>query len=333
MGIDTNEPPVFYQDFTRTDGKRKSEGPSANHLFGTDSLGRDMFARTLFGGFISFIIGLLATLVASFIGVIYGSVSGYFGGKIDNLMMRFVDILYGLPFLMIIILIKVIADDLKNFKNGGEILGSIILWFLLSVLSIFVISFISASLYRYFTGKFKIPKTLLNIVIFFAIFTGVIALIQMKYVLNTRSEWFGFVLTFVIIGLYAWLTMARIARGQMLEVHSQDYVTAAQAIGASPARIIFKHSIPNILGPVIIYATINIPAVILLEAFLSFLGLGISEPYCSWGTLAKDGFQTLSSLGIDWWMVVFPGGLMAISLFALNFLGDGIRDAIDPKMR
>ncbi len=389
LGVETNEPPVFFQDFKRQDPERKDEPPSADHWFGTDAVGRDMFARTLFGGFISFIIGVLATIVASVIGVIYGSISGYFGGRVDNIMMRIVDILYGLPFLMIIILIKVIADDLKGAKNGGEIIAGIILGaILLALLVVYLIFFIKTLarkgnaffllilLFLLISGIIAVPnlgsvfenlsdnilmfittvlagiflllffcfaakhwqaswfsrgifKTLMG----FALFALVVAILQSFVVFDTSNEWFSFFLTFVIIGMYAWLTMARIARGQILEVRSQDYITAARALGASPARIIFKHSIPNILGPVIIYATISIPAVILLEAFLSFLGLGISELYCSWGTLAKDGFNTLSPVSNEWWMIVFPGGMMAIALFALNFLGDGIRDALDPRMR
>jgi len=325
-------------------------------------------------------------------------------------MERIVGLLYGLPFLMIIILIKVIADDFKNDPQGGALFGNVIsvlliavvlimmLWFVFSLLSrldftnskgksvvprfelglvfLFLVGYIvyeivltwnkvknpDISIYTAFVplavliliivlfvvflvriGKsldsqsknrtFQFPG---GVLLFFFIFLGVYGVYQvsqMYLTFNTQTEWFGFVLTFIILGLYAWLTMARIARGQMLEVRSKDYVTAARALGASPARIIFKHSIPNILGPVIIYATINIPAVILLEAFLSFLGLGISEPYCSWGTLASDGFKTMSYIGVGWWLIVFPAGLMAVSLFALNFLGDGIRDAIDPRMR
>ncbi|MCD4656979.1 MAG: ABC transporter permease subunit [Planctomycetes bacterium] len=412
LGIKTNEPLVFFQDFSQTTQiiEATNQPPASDHWFGTDNTGRDLFARTLFGGFISFIIGMLATLVASFIGVIYGSIAGYFGGRVDGIMRRIVDILYGLPFLMIIILIKVIADDFKKNEQGGEIFSNVISVILIAIIMILLLWLMFALLARLNIndkqGKSIVPKGVLVVVflflisfivyeivqtwlmlaapevnyfeaiaplalllfitflfiwfltslgkrldsqtksstflfpggvlMFFFIYMGVYGIFnvsQMWVTFDTSSEWFGFMLTFVILGMYAWLTMARIARGQMLEVRSKDYVVAARALGASPARIIFRHSIPNILGPVIIYATINIPAVILLEAFLSFLGLGISEPYCSWGTLANDGFKTLSYLGTNWWLIVFPGGIMAISLFALNFLGDGIRDAIDPRMR
>ncbi len=339
LGIHTNEPPVFFQDFSQTTQIKEAtnQTPTADHWFGTDNTGRDLFARTLFGGFISFIIGMLATLVASFIGVIYGSIAGYFGGRVDGVMMRIVDILYGLPFLMIIILIKVIADDFKNNPLGGDIFSNIISFILIFFVALifiwFLVTLIRRLNYRDRIETFVFPQSLLTTLLIALTVLIVFQISQFWVTFDTSSEWFGFMLTFVILGMYAWLTMARIARGQMLEVRSKDYVTAARALGATPTRIIFKHSIPNILGPVIIYATINIPAVILLEAFLSFLGLGISEPYCSWGTLANDGFKTLSFLGTNWWLIVFPGGIMAISLFALNFLGDGIRDAIDPRMR
>ena len=227
--------------------------PSAegNHYFGTDSNGRDLFVRTLYGGRISLMIGLLATAVSFVIGILYGAIAGYTGGKTDALMMRFVDILYALPFMFFVILLTV-----------------------------------------YF-GK---------------------------------SIW----LIFIAIGAVEWLTMARIVRGQSLALKKRSFVEAARVTGASHLSIIKRHIIPNTLGPVIVYATLTVPQVILFESFLSFLGLGVQEPMTSWGVLIAEGAAQMES---EPWMLLFPATFLAVTLFCLNFIGDGLRDALDPKDR
>lgn len=223
--------------------------PGVHHWFGTDTLGRDLFVRILYGGRVSLFVGLCATAVALIIGVIYGAVSGFVGGKTDVLMMRVVDIIYALPFTVFVILLMV------------------------------------------FFGR-------------------------------------KFVLMFVAIGAVQWLTMARIVRGQVLSLRRQEFVEAAEALGLSTPRIIFRHIIPNTLGPIIVYATLTVPAVMLLEAFLSFLGLGVQPPMSSWGVLIKDGADSMEEFP---WLLIFPGVILATTLFSLNFLGDGLRDALDVR--
>jgi oligopeptide transport system permease protein len=223
--------------------------PNAQHWFGTDTLGRDLFVRILYGGRVSLSVGLCATAIALLIGVIYGAISGFLGGKIDVLMMRIVDVIYALPFTVFVILLMV------------------------------------------FFGR-------------------------------------KFVLLFVAIGAVQWLTMARIVRGQVLSIRRQEFIEAAEALGLSKSRIIFRHIIPNALGPIIVYATLTVPAVMLLEAFLSFLGLGVQPPMSSWGVLIKDGADSMEEFP---WLLIFPGLILATTLFSLNFLGDGLRDALDVR--
>jgi oligopeptide transport system permease protein len=226
------------------------------HPMGTDIQGRDLLARVLQGGQISLMVGIIATIVSLIIGVSYGATSGYLGGRIDNLMMRIVDVLYSLPY---IILVIVLLAMFRRTTAVGQL-----------------------------------------------------------------------VLLFIALGSVSWLTMARIVRGQVLSLKNQEFVLAARATGVSTTRIIFRHLVPNTLGPVIVYATLTIPAVMLTEAFLSFLGFGVQPPLSSWGTLATDGIQNIA---IFPWQLIFPGVTMALTLFSLNFLGDGLRDALDPQMR
>jgi oligopeptide transport system permease protein len=220
-------------------------------LLGTDNIGRDLLTRTLIAGRVSLAIGLLATGVAILIGVTYGAVAGYFGGRLDDVMMRFVDILYALPFIFFVILLVV------------------------------------------FFGR-------------------------------------NFVLMFIAVGAVEWLDMARIVRGQTLSVRRQEYVQAAEALGASHGGILARHVVPNVLGPVVVYMTLLVPKVILLESFLSFLGLGVQEPMTSWGVLISDGARNIQG---STWMLVVPAVFLTATLFALNFIGDGLRDALDPKDR
>ena len=235
-------------DPNATDFERGVTAPSWQHPMGTDLLGRDMLARTLYGGRISILVGLVGTLVSILIGVTYGAVSAYLGGRVDEFMMRVVDVLYSLPYIFLVILLLV---------------------------------FFSKSL----------------------------------------------LMLFVALGAVQWLTMARIVRGQVLSLKNQTFVEAARALGADDGRIIFGHIVPNTLGPVIVYSTLTIPAIILQEAFLSFLGLGVQPPDASWGVLVSEGAQMLAFFP---WLTLFPGLALALTLFAFNFLGDGLRDALDP---
>ena len=226
-------------------------GPSWAHPMGTDLLGRDMLARTIHGGRISILVGIVGTLVSILIGVSYGAISAYLGGRTDEVMMRIVDVLYSLPYIFLVILLLVLFS-----------------------------------------------KSLLML--------------------------------FVALGAVQWLTMARIVRGQVLALRDQEFVLAARLTGASDGRIILRHILPNVLGIVIIYATLTVPAVIILESFLSFLGLGVQPPDASWGVLVSEGAQMIAFFP---WLTVFPGLALALTLFAFNFLGDGLRDALDPHDR
>jgi oligopeptide transport system permease protein len=229
------------------------QAPSWKHPFGTDVVGRDLLTRTLHGGRISLLVGLVATLVSLGIGVTWGLFAGWRGGRTDEGMMRFVDALYSLPFLFFVVLLV---------------------------------------------------------------------------------AWFGqsLVLLFVALGAVQWLTMSRIVRAETRRLRSAEYVQAAKSLGVPTAAILRRHVLPNLIGPVLVYATLTVPAVMLEEAFLSFLGLGVQPPLASWGSLASEGASALNPVEPLWWMIVFPGGMFSLTLLALNFVGDGLRDAFDPKM-
>jgi oligopeptide transport system permease protein len=235
------------------DWKAFAAAPSLGngHIFGTDTSGRDLFVRTMIGARVSLSLGLLATAVALLIGVAYGAISGYKGGRTDMVMMRLVDALYALPFMFFVILLMVLFG---------------------------------------------------------------------------RHIW----LVFIGVGAVEWLTMARIVRGQTLSLKQREYIEAARAIGASSSRIVVRHIVPNLLGVVLVYATLTVPQVILIESFLSFLGLGVQEPLTSWGVLIKEGAAELENAP---WLLIFPGLFLAVTLMCLNFIGDGLRDALDPKDR
>jgi oligopeptide transport system permease protein len=226
--------------------------PSWRHWMGTDTLGRDMMVRTMEGGQIAIIVGFVATLVALVIGVTWGSISAYLGGRVDEVMMRVVDVLYAFPVVVFAIVIMTVLD--------------------------------SRSLY----------------------------------------------ILFALIGAVSWLTMARIVRGQVMSLRSREFVEAARCLGVPGRRILFRHIVPNTLGPIIVYSTLSLPSVMLTEAFLSFLGIGVQAPRASWGTLVTEG---ATQIAVSPWVLIGPGLVMGLTIFALNFLGDGLRDALDPQMR
>ncbi|MBK8256355.1 MAG: ABC transporter permease subunit [Polyangiaceae bacterium] len=254
--------------------------PSLSHWMGTDFFGRDLFTRLFFGGRISFMVALTATSMSLLIGVTWGGIAGYVGGKVDALMMRIVDILYTFPFLIFVILLMVFFAGPKSPLYSA----------FLTILSPFSDD----------------PKGAKN----FAIFQIFVV--------------------FFAIGSISWLTMARMVRGQVLSLRGQPFVEAARSIGVGPTALIFRHLLPNALGPIIVYTTLTIPEVMMTEAFLSFLGLGTQEPLSSWGLLAATGAETMDYY---WWQLVFPSALLAATLFCFNFLGDGLRDAMDPRVR
>ena len=237
-------------DYEAQDLAYGAQPPSLQHWFGTDFFGRDLLTRVLYGGRVSLMVGFLAAGVAATVGTIYGAISGYSPRHVDSVMMRFVDILYALPYMFLVIIL---------------------------------VTFFGRSL----------------------------------------------LLVFIALGLVGWLMTARIVRGQVLSLKERDFVLAARSVGASTPSIIFRHLIPNTLGPIIVYFTLTVPSMILQEAFLSFLGLGVQAPRPSLGALINDG---ANQMVVFWWVLVFPGAVLALMLFSLNFLGDGVRDALDPQM-
>ncbi len=244
--------------------------PSHAHWFGTDVNGRDLLTRTLFGARISLLVAAVGTLVSLTIGVTYGMISGYVGGRVDNIMMRVVEIIYSLPTLVLVIVMVTSLED-------------------------------------------HVAGLLKNV--------------------GLPGNYSRMVLLFLFLGLTQWLTMARIIRGQVLVLKQQPFVQASLALGQSHARILWQHLLPNLSGIIIVYLTLTIPSIMLDESFLSFLGVGVQAPLASWGTLVSDAVFSINPIKLYWWMLIFPGGLMTLTLLALNFLGDGLRDALDPRVR
>ena len=248
-------PVLFNLDPSSTHPEIRNQGPSGPHWFGTDTLGRDVLARVLVGGRTSLLVGIAATAVSILVGVSYGAVAGFYGGKVDEAMMRLVDFLYGLPYMFLVILIMLLFSETAR----GDMLP-----------------------------------------------------------------------VFLALGLVQWLTMARIVRGQVLTLRHQEFVLAAELLGASDMRILIRHVLPNVLGVVVVYGTLMVPSVIILESFLSFLGLGVS---LSWGQLVSDGIAVVNPIRSYWWLLFWPSAFLGATLLSLNFVGDGLRDALDPKAR
>ncbi|WP_145523978.1 ABC transporter permease [Virgibacillus sp. SK37] len=243
--------PISGQNYYQNDLMNANQSPSAEHWFGTDNLGRDVFARTWYGAKISLFIGLMAAFIDLVIGVIWGAIAGFFGGKVDEYMMRIADILYGVPYLLVVILLMVI-----------------------------------------------LPQGLWTLIIAMTI-TG-------------------------------WINMARIVRGQVMQLRSEEYVMASRSLGASNTRLMFKHLVPNTLGPILVTLTLTIPNAIFTEAFLSYLGLGVPAPLASWGTMSSDALPALQYYPFQ---LFFPAFFICLTMLAFNVIGDGMRDALDPKVR
>ncbi len=298
---------AIHLDHTRVNKNQEFRAPDASHWFGTDALGRDLFARVLRGGAVSFTVGFVATLVSLLIGVTWGAVAGYRGGRVDHYMMRIVDILYGLPFLFLVILILTLVNGLHH--TTGEVAP--------------VLDRIQA---LEEAGDLEGARRL-------AAENEIESIFSARAAVFLDGHMSPMVAMFIALGLVQWLTMARITRGQVLSLKEREFVAAARVSGAGTGRILVRHLVPNLLGPVVINATLTVPAVMLSEAFLSFLGLGISEPDCSWGSLAARGLAGLNVVKPYWWLIVYPAGAISLALFCLNFLGDGLRDALDPRER
>ena len=248
-------PALLGLDAERTQPALRNLPPSARFWFGTDTLGRDLLARVLVGGRATLLVGLAGTAVSVLVGVSYGAVAGFYGGKVDEAMMRFVDFMYGLPYMFLVILIMLLFSETAR----GDMLP-----------------------------------------------------------------------VFLALGLVQWLTMARIVRGQVLTLRHQEFVLAAELLGASDLRILVRHVLPNVVGVVVVYGTLMVPSVFILESFLCFLGLGVA---LSWGQLVSDGIAVVNPIRAYWWILLWPSAFLGTTLLSLNFIGDGLRDALDPKAR
>lgn len=249
-------------------GSRLARAGPAMHRaagwFGYDEVGRSLFYRTAFGWLVSLAIGAGAAGMSVTIGVLWGAASGMAGGRVDAVMMRTVDILYGLPYILFVMVLKVVLEP------------------------------------------------------------------PLAHLLGGRTQIAGIVVLFLAIGAVSWLTMARVIRGQVLSLRQQPFVEAARAAGAGPVRILWRHLLPNLVGPIVVYATLIVPQAVLQESFLSFLGIGIQQPTPSLGRLAADGVQAVNTFVGFWWLIAFPCGILVATLLALNLVGDGLRDALDP---
>ena len=246
------------------------QSPSTKHWLGTDVHGRDLLSRVLYGAQISLLVGAVGTGVSLVIGVLWGALAGYAGGRTDSIMMRAVDVLYSLPsIIFVIVLITTLEGAFKGWLSHGQTIRV--------------------------------------------------------------DMWARVALLVLGLGAVSWLTMARIVRGQVLSLRRRPFVEASRALGAGPGRILARHIIPNTLGVVIVYLTLTVPEIVLYESFLSYLGLGIQPPMASWGSLIAEGADQINPIRIYWWLIVFPGGFLALTLLALNFLGDGLRDALDVR--
>ncbi len=267
-------PPWLTRVFTVMQPYAKFPADNPNkYLLGADYVGRDLFSRIIYGSRVSLIIAIIGPLISLLIGVIYGSISGFFGGRVDNVMMRIVDILYAFPGLLFTILLM---------------------------------TFFRTSLAKPLPGSFGAALSAID---------------------NTLG---GMLFIFIGIGMTAWETMARLTRGQVLSVKEKEFIEAARSIGSNDTRIMFKHILPNIIGPLVVSETLAIPGYINTEAFLSFIGLGVNPPTPSWGSMISDGSKVVRTYPNQ---TVFPALMLAITMFAFNFLGDGLRDALDPQMR
>jgi len=262
--------PLLARQGYATISEAQFQAPSVQHWFGTDVHGRDLLTRVFYGARVSLLVGFVGAGVALVIGVAWGAVAGYLGGRADNLMMRFVDILYAIPSVLVVIVLIAAFDGVVK---------------------------------KWLQGAFGPDTTAYSRVLFM---------------------FFG-------LGAVSWLTMARIVRGQVLSLRCRQFVDASRALGASHGRILWEHILPNVYGVIIVYLTLTVPAIILYESFLSYLGLGIQPPMASWGTLIAEGAGELNPIRVYWWLVVFPAGALISTLLALNFLGDGLRDAFDPR--
>lgn len=275
----------------KVDAIEAETGSAPSPLFGTDMLGRDVFVRCLTGGGISLLIGMAAAAISVLIGTMYGAISGYLGGRTDAVMMRIVDILFSLPYILIVVLLAVAMDGIVDRAEAAHIAAQAA-----------------------------------------AAESGADTITTIPFLLRHRDAVTVATLLVAIAGV-SWLALARVVRGQVLSLKAQPFMEASRALGVPMRRQFTHHLLPNLLGPIVVYATLTVPAAILSESFLSFLGIGVRPPLPSWGNLAAEGLGQLNPVRSRWWLLVWPCLCIAITLLALNFLGEGLREAFDPKGR
>ncbi|MGE3107745.1 MAG: ABC transporter permease [Phycisphaerales bacterium] len=294
-------------------------------VMGTDLLGRDLFKRVLAGGGISLTIGLAAALLSVFLGTMYGAIAGYVGGRLDAVMMRIVDILYGLPYVLLVVLLAVAGDAVMDeYVTRARARAHHV-----------------AHATRAAIGAAAAPPSRAEIEQWLAVHpteraefeTAALSALPPRVVSESERTAYDLLVLLVAIGGVSWLTMARVIRGQVLSLRAQPFMEAARALGVPVRRQFLRHLLPNLLGPIIVYATLTVPQAILQESFLSFLGIGVRPPLPSWGNLAADGLPELNPYQSRWWLLVFPCLLLGLTLLALNFVGEGLREAMDPKRR
>lgn len=284
------------------------------YVLGTDILGRDLFVRCLAGGGISLTIGLSAALLSVLVGTLYGAIAGYVGGRTDAVLMRIVDILYGLPYVLLVVLLAVAADavvDNYQARITSQATKARAEWVEREASAL--------------DPSSRTDDALQSLRL------RAIAAVPAREITPSQRQAISIVTLFVAIGGVSWLTMARVIRGQVLSLKAQPFIEAARATGVGTTGIFVRHLLPNILGPIIVYATLTVPQAILQESFLSFLGIGVKPPMPSWGNLAAEGLTELNPYRSHWWMLLFPCLLLGTTLLALNFVGEGLREAFDPK--
>lgn len=301
--------------------------PRPLNIFGTDKLGRDLFTRCLVGGAVSLGVGLAASLISVMIGLAWGAAAGYLGGRIDAFMMRTVDVLYGLPYILLVVLLAVAGEALIDSALSRR--GARETWILDRAADTAIERHLATdpdSLRELLRGDDTLRLDLETR-------AETIPDLAPRELSDAQRSAFQLGVLLLAIGGVSWLTMSRVIRGQVLSLKSRPFIEAARASGLPAWRIFWRHLLPNLVAPVIVYATLTVPQAILQESFLSFLGIGVKPPLPSWGNLAADALGELNPVRVRWWLLVFPCGLLAITLLALNFFGEGLRERFDPRAR
>jgi ABC-type dipeptide/oligopeptide/nickel transport system permease subunit len=316
-----NQNSSWYYDNQKLEQKETSGDGTLLGFFGYDKLGRSILARCLLGGTISLSVGLAAATIAVVLGVSVGLMAGYMGGWVDSVLMRFVDIMYGLPYILLVILFKVGFEN--HFINGN--------WLPIAILLLLTAIALALTVTASQLEKPLLPFVgilLVSIFIAFGLGEGHSGIAEHGKMTPSSAS---LVVMFLAIGLVSWLTLSRVIRGQVLSLRSMPFIESCRAMGMKKRRIFLRHVLPNLIGPITVYATLTVPSAILQESFLSFLGVGVQAPLPTWGSLAKDGVEALQPVRIYWWMLLYPCLLLMITLLSLNFMGDGLRDVFDPK--